>query len=112
MPKQLDCSVIIATRNRKATLEVTIRAVAKLNPAPFEIIIVDQSDPEKRENNYKITEEIAKEEGWSFVLEHENNPTVEKGGIILIQSDLRGLSRSRNTGLKRASCEIVLFTDD
>jgi glycosyltransferase involved in cell wall biosynthesis len=81
--------VVIATRDRPASLTSCCAALSQLSPAPDEIIVVDNADVPSE------AREIAAAAGFGYV--HE---------------PVAGHSRARNRGLAAASSDIVVFTDD
>lgn len=86
-------SAVVCTRDRPAMLERCLSALARLSPAPMEVIVVDQSDGE---DSARAVEKFA---GRIRGLRHL--PTLS-----------RGLSRARNEGIREARGEMVAFTDD
>lgn len=93
----MEISVIIPTMNRQASLLRTIQYILKGKILPEQIIIVDQSDSEKKrsENRYAV-ESLLKDK---TVLEY-------------ISLDVASLTHARNTGLGKASGDIIVFMDD
>jgi GT2 family glycosyltransferase/SAM-dependent methyltransferase len=83
-------SVIVCTRRRPEQLRRCLEALRHLDPAPTEIIVVDNGPEECR------TREVVK----AF------------GGVIYLAEPTVGLSRARNSGILRSSGAIVAFTDD
>jgi glycosyltransferase involved in cell wall biosynthesis len=84
-------SVIVCTRNRADSIGKTLTAVSQMEASPFELLVVDSSTEQEREETVKR----AREFGAKYVLEPR-----------------RGLNIARNSGLANASGEIVAFTDD
>jgi glycosyltransferase involved in cell wall biosynthesis len=82
-------SVVICTTGRPAELERCLRALAVLDPAAAEVVIVDNSagDP--------ATEAVALRSGARYVVEPRP-----------------GLSRARNTGALAAREALIAYTDD
>jgi GT2 family glycosyltransferase len=105
-------SVVVPTRNRGEVLAETLRRIMRTNPAPFELIVVDQSNPSEQQSNCVTVQEAARMAGWSFSCEKEKDPLVQPGRLRLVQSNARGAGRARNTGARLASQALVLFTDD
>lgn len=90
-----DISVIIPTRNRSEDLIRCISAVANQHTLPKEVIIVDDGDLD-----CDIISEI-----------HETLPS--SVSLYITESDgMPGTSTARNTGVRNASCPIVLILDD
>ena len=86
-------SVIVCTRNRVSLLRRCLHSLGQLQPAPLELVVVDQSD------GGESGRVVAGFEG-------------RLPGLRYLASPSRGLSRGRNEGI-RASCgEILAFTDD
>lgn len=87
-------SVIIPTYRRERVLLDTINYLLKLEPAPAEILIVDQTE----EHEPLTAQALA---GLS-----------EKRMINLIRLPRPSITHAMNTGLGQARSEIVLFLDD
>ncbi|MBP6820585.1 MAG: glycosyltransferase [Acidobacteria bacterium] len=93
-------SVIVCTRNRARSLAAMLERFAGQNFAgnyDYELIVVDNC------SNAEFGETIA-----GFVLRHP----FFAGRLFVLREDQPGLSRARNRGLKKASGEIIAFTDD
>jgi GT2 family glycosyltransferase len=88
-PPRLSCSVIVCTHRRSAYLPGLLDALTRLDPAPDEVVIVD-NDP-----------------GGLDCRE-----LVEAAGARYVREDRRGLDNARAAGLEAASGELVAFTDD
>ncbi len=114
LPTLKNVSVIVPTRNRGESLGQTLRAILATNPAPLEVLVVDQSDPARRKSVETAAQTEAVRAGWSFSLEVEDQhqPSSDPGQLRLIQSVSRGASRARNLGASRALGQLVLFCDD
>lgn len=82
-------SVVICTRHRPEDLRNCLQAISRLDPAPDEILVIDNSggDPD--------TEGIACAYGTRYITE-----------------PISGLSRARNRGLVESCSEIVAYIDD
>lgn len=92
----MDCSILIATRNRAAALEKTLQAFRDVrvpDGLSVEMIIVDNGS----------TDETPE------VVSRTSLPSIE---ILLIQEPLPGKSRALNSAIARARGEVFLFTDD
>jgi GT2 family glycosyltransferase len=89
-----EVSVIVCTRNRPLELRACLNGLLELQPAPLEIVVVDNapSDDSTRE---VVESFAATASSVRYVL--------ERGA---------GLSRARNAGLAASSGRIVAFTDD
>lgn len=85
----LTVSVVICTKNRPANLRECLSAVARLDPMPNEVLVVDNTPGNKE------TEGLSREFGARYVVE-----------------PVPGLSRARNRGLAECDTEIVAFLDD
>ena len=86
---QQTVSVVICTCNRPDDLRKCIEAISQSKPAPYEVIVVDNTAGDN------ATKCIARESGARYVVE----PTP-------------GLSRARNRGLAESHSEIVAYVDD
>jgi hypothetical protein len=86
---ELTSSIVICTRNRPVPLRKCLEAISHLEPAPDELIVVDNSAGDKQ------TESAALQFSARYLVE-----------------PLRGLSRARNRGLAESNSEIVVFVDD
>jgi glycosyltransferase involved in cell wall biosynthesis len=82
-------SLVICTRNRPDLLRLCLQNICSLDPAPFEVIVVDNTagDP--------ATELLSREFGAQYIV--ESNP---------------GLSRARNRGMEASKGDIVAYLDD
>jgi glycosyltransferase involved in cell wall biosynthesis len=85
----LTVTVVICTRNRPALLAKCLAAVSRLDPAPDQVLVVDNSEGKKE------TEKTACEFRARYVVE-----------------PVRGLSRARNRGLSECDTDIVAYLDD
>jgi GT2 family glycosyltransferase len=85
----LTATVVICTRNRPALLRECLAAVARLDPAPDAVLVVDNSEGNKE------TDDVAREFGARCTVE----PRL-------------GLSRARNRGLAECDTDIVVYLDD
>ena len=88
-PANPNCSVVVCTHRRSRYLPVLLDALARLDPRPDEVIVVD-NDPG----------------------EEDSRVEVERAGARYVREDARGLDRARTAGLRHARGEIVAFTDD
>ena len=86
-------SVVVCTRNRPDLLERCLTWLARLDPRPREILVIDQSDT-----------------GESATVVERHLPAVDR--LRRIATPTRGLSRARNIGIRAAKGEILAFTDD
>ena len=85
----LTCSVIICTRNRPQELARCLEAVAKVNPAPSEVVVVDNASSDAS------ALELA--QIWK---------------ARYLSAPRPGLSHARNSGARSCNSEIVAFLDD
>lgn len=93
-------SVIVCTRNRAKPLAAMLEQFAAQNFAgdyEYELIVVDNC------SNAEFGETIA-----SFVFRHP----FFAHRLYVLREDQPGLSRARNSGLKKATGNIIVFTDD
>lgn len=86
------CSVVICTYNRLEYLKKCIASLLKLNFSEHEIIIVNDGSTD----------------GTKTYLESLQNSRIK----TVHHETNKGLSLSRNTGIKNASGDIIAFTDD
>ena len=82
-------TVIICTRNRSSLLQKCLAAVSTLNPAPNQVLVIDNSEGDSD------TRRVAQAYGVRYSLE-----------------PVRGLSRARNHGIRESDTDIVAFLDD
>jgi len=87
-------SVVIATKGRPASLGGTLQSVARCDPGPDELIVVDGDEAR---SGKAVTEELARDDP-GFTVRYVAAPA--------------GLTRQRNIGLTEASGDIVVFFDD
>ncbi|MBA3327160.1 MAG: glycosyltransferase, partial [Solirubrobacterales bacterium] len=83
------CSVIVCTRRRRAKLGRLLEALARLDPSPDEVIVVD-NDPGSEDCRH----------------------LVEASGGRYVREDRHGLNTARHTGAGTARGELLAFTDD
>jgi GT2 family glycosyltransferase len=88
-PARPALSVIVCTHRRSRYLPDVLRALSELDPAPDEVVVVD-NDPG----------------------EHDSRAVVEAAGAVYVREDARGLDNARNAGVRAARGEILAFTDD
>jgi glycosyltransferase involved in cell wall biosynthesis len=82
-------SVVVCTHRRSHYLPDLLESVCRLDPAPCEVIVVD-NDP-----GLEDCQEL-----------------VQRLGLRYLREDRRGLDNARNAGLRAARGEVVAFTDD
>jgi GT2 family glycosyltransferase len=83
------CSVVVCTHRRPRQLGALFTALGALDPAPDEVVIVD-NDPGDLDCRVEA----------------------ERVGAKYVREDRRGLDNARNAGMRAARGEIVAFTDD
>lgn len=91
----MDISIIISTWNRSKRLEITLDAICKCTipeGIKWELVLVNNNCTDDTDN---VVERFTK-----------------KIPILYIKEPQQGLSRARNAGLKAASGELIIFTDD
>jgi glycosyltransferase involved in cell wall biosynthesis len=82
-------TIVVCTRDRSELLDGCLRAVAACDPAPAEVIVVDNAPSDDR------TKAVAQRHDVRYVLE-----------------PAAGLNRARNTGWRSAHTELVSYVDD
>jgi glycosyltransferase involved in cell wall biosynthesis len=87
-------SVVIPARNAARTMPACLEALARLEPAPTEVIIVDNGSTDE---SLRIVD--------SFVQSHPLLP------IRVMREPRLGASAARNAGIRAAKGDIVAFTD-
>ena len=85
----LTIAIVICTRNRPALLWNCLDSIARLDPAPNEVIVVDNTAGDQE------TESVARNFSCRYIVE----PSI-------------GLSRARNRGLSESKSEIIAYLDD
>ncbi|MBT8102587.1 MAG: glycosyltransferase [Gammaproteobacteria bacterium] len=84
-------SVVVCTRDRSEQLKTCLKSLAKLNPAPLEVVVVDNAPSDES----------------TKVLVHEAFPD-----IAYVRETRPGLDWARNAGADQARGEIIAYTDD
>jgi GT2 family glycosyltransferase len=87
-------SIVIPTYQREQVLVDTLEYLTALSPAPFEILLIDQTP----DHENKTEDGLQK-------LERE-------GGVRRIKLERPSITGAMNTGLREANGDIVLFLDD
>ena len=82
-------SVVICTRDRPEELQRCLASLPQQSCPPREIIVVDNASRDQRTKDVALA-----------------------AGVIYVREDRPGLDIARNTGARRASAEIVAYTDD
>jgi len=88
-PRRPSCAVVVCTRRRPGHVAALLEALAALDPAPDEIVVVD-NDP--------------------GALDCRDATTA--AGARYVREERPGLDRARAAGLTATRCELVAFTDD
>ena len=85
-----DCTVVVCTRGRAPSLRRCLDSVARLDPAPAAVVVVDNGpeDPAVREL------------------------VGARPGVTYVPEPRPGLDIARNTGWRSASTPLVAYTDD
>jgi GT2 family glycosyltransferase len=89
-PAHRSVSVVVCTHRRRDHLENFLRAAAALEPAPDELVVVD---------NAPLPGESCED-------------LVRAAGGVYVREDRKGLNNARTAGVRAASGELVAFTDD
>jgi glycosyltransferase involved in cell wall biosynthesis len=93
MSQSTRVSAVICTRNRPDLIGTAVRSVLATEPAPFELLVIDQSTDGR-------TGEIVQ----SLAAEHPS--------LRYLHTEKAGLSRAYNIGIRETTGEILAFTDD
>jgi len=93
--KKMKISLVLATIGRDLELRRLFDSLCQQSEGEFEVIVVDQSEGDARKEVEVLIAYYSK-----FI------------SIKYIHSDLKGLSRARNLGLKRAVGDVIGFPDD
>lgn len=88
-PPSLRCSVVICTHRRREDVVRLLASVRELDPAPFEVVIVD-NDPGDEDCRAEVL----------------------AAGCRYVREDRRGLDNARNAGIEATRGDVVAFTDD
>ncbi|HEV7752974.1 MAG TPA: glycosyltransferase [Baekduia sp.] len=86
-PQQV--TVVVCTHGRPDHLPRALGAIAALDPAPLEVVIIDNAPGER-----------------------DCRELVESYGFRYVREDRKGLDNARNAGLRAARGTVVAFTDD
>jgi GT2 family glycosyltransferase len=92
--EQPNVSAIVVTYNRDEPLRVTLECLLKQDPAPREIIVVDQSR-EHDQATAKFLQEVSTRGDIRYVFQSEPNA-----------------QKARNRAIQEAQGEVLLFVDD
>ncbi len=82
-------SVVVCTHRRSEYLPGLLAAVGGLDPAPHEVIVVDNAPGEL-----------------------DSRELIEAAGARYVREDRKGLDHARTAGVRAATGELVAFTDD
>ena len=88
----LSTSVVVCTRERPDDLGQCLAALAALDPAPDEVVVVDNAPTGDATRRVVEAADVA--------------------GLRYVEEPRPGLSAARNAGLRAATGEVVAFTDD
>ncbi len=88
-PEPLHCSVVVCSHRRPDDLARLLDSLGRLDPAPDEILVVD-NDPGERDCRAVVT----------------------AAGCRYLREDRRGLDNARNAGIAAARGDIIAFIDD
>ena len=83
-------SVVVCTRDRLETLATLLDALSLLDPAPAEVVVVDNAPPEGR----------------------DCRALAESAGAVYVREDAPGLNNARAAGVDASKGELIAFTDD
>jgi len=87
-------SIIIPTLNRGRLFHDTVRQLLEQDYRDWELVLVDQSDPQERAANEALVAEL------------------DDARIVYLHLDVKGLPNARNEGMAIARGEVWLFLDD
>ncbi len=90
----LSVSVVIPIRNAARTLPHCLAALERLDPAPFEIILVDNGSTDESLDLIR-----------AFAGAHPGK------GVRVLEEPRRGAAAARNTGFRAAKGDVIAFTD-
>jgi glycosyltransferase involved in cell wall biosynthesis len=88
-PPVFSASIVICTRDRPEELQRCLASLPQQTYPPREIIVVDNASRDQRTRAIALA-----------------------AGVIYVREDRPGLDIARNTGARRATSEIVAYTDD
>jgi GT2 family glycosyltransferase len=90
----LTISVVVPVRNAARTLPDCLGALARLDPAPTEVLLVDNGSTDR-----------------SLELLHALARNRRTGDVQVLTEPRRGPSAARNTGVRSAKGDVIAFTD-
>ena len=85
----MEISVVVCTRDRSAALARCLASLARLDPSPHEVVVVDNAPSDG-----------------------ETARVVAATPFRYVREDSPGLDRARNRGIAEARHELIAFTDD
>lgn len=88
-PPPIRCSVVVCTHRRREDLDRLLATLVQLDPAPLEILVVD-NDPG----------------------EEDCRAAVLAAGCRYLRENRRGLDNARNAGIAAVTGDVVAFVDD
>ncbi len=92
--KILAATVVVATRDRPASLAVTLDSLLAQDRCDFNIVVVDNA-PRSTETADLIARRYS-----------------SSGRVVYLREDRPGLARAHNAGLSKVTGDVVAFTDD
>lgn len=92
--KSVDISAIVVTYNRDAALKQTLEGLLKQDPAPKEILVIDQSHAHD-EGTSRFLKRVTDTQQIKYIFQPEPNA-----------------QKARNRAIREASGEVLLFVDD
>jgi glucosyl-dolichyl phosphate glucuronosyltransferase len=97
----MTATVIIATKDRSATLVGALESILRQTLLPDELVVVDQSKGgETKAAVMAVT--------WELESMGQAKPTI----VYILDRDLPGAGAARNVGIKQACGDILVFLDD
>src|SRR5262245_10271528 len=90
----VDVSVVVVTYNREESLRNTLTCLVNQEPAPREILVVDQSRQHDA-TTQQFLDQLRESERITYL--HQAEPNAQ---------------RARNTAIREASGSVLLFVDD
>jgi GT2 family glycosyltransferase len=93
-PEVVDVSVVVVTYNREDSLRTTLSCLSQQQPAPREILVVDQS-----QQHDAATQQFL-------------DQLIERGQITYLHQSEPNAQKARNTAISEAVGQVLLFVDD
>ncbi|HKO61338.1 MAG TPA: glycosyltransferase [Pyrinomonadaceae bacterium] len=94
MSQSVDISAIVVTYNRNGALRQTLECLLKQDPAPKEILVVDQSQQHDEETS-QFLRRVSEAQQIRYIFQPEPNA-----------------QKARNRAISEAAGEVLLFVDD